>query len=441
MSGQENQELVDRLQDEDPKERIRAIRRLTAVVDLEAVPDIANVYRDEDQPDAVRKVARESLGVFQAIKEALERNEEVTLPAPEDVREPRFTPESLRRLLIILSVLLGLLVIANVVLAIVPGATEQSGQVVTMADPADLAVQLRARLEQVQADVDIQRQAWRQYQAIQTLGCDRFSPPAGTSRSSSDLNALLIDGAAFPDLQQANASLITAINQFTPISGNWLIGCSTKQVPVTADQSLAQLDQVTAALEAAAAALDRADVALSLLQTEEPAPVEEPTEAADTPADTTMPLQSTAAPTEVPLPTRPVVDYARYIAGMRERIDFALGGRGVATLLSQYWQDVRSSGQTGGCRQPLTADNIQDYRSVTPEVAALDPRLNDIQTALNVGLTLTRESLANFQQGCVAGNFAAVLNAGQQQIQQAISALNQTSAMLDQIQAEISSRP
>jgi len=55
-------------------------------------------------------------------------------------------------------------------------------------------------------------------------------------------------------------------------------------------------------------------------------------------------------------------------------------------------------------------------------------------------MTLARDSLANFQQGCATGNFSTLLELGQAQIQQAQAALSQASTLLDQLQAEVAGR-
>jgi hypothetical protein len=442
-------EVHEQLSSEDPQDRIRAMHRLAAVADIASIPEIRSIYSDDQEPPAVRKAAEEALAVFQAIRVAVDNKQEVQLPDMSEVPEVRFTTPMLRRILIGLVALLVIFVVVDVVLIVLPAPDPTTGVTISEAQPEVLADQIESRLAQLYTDVETQQQAWDQYRAIQTLGCDRLEPPQTTSTTTADLDAVTIDQAAYPDLFESKRLLNQAITQFALVANDWALGCSTGQPLNSSDVNLDRIAQITALLDQSSAALEQARAGLQATA-ETPAEVptkegeatpEAPAEATGLPTATTEAVPAQVEPTAVPQPTQPAVDYSRYIRGMRERIDFATGGRGVAVQLQQYWQDVRNSGQSFGCRQPLSAENIQDYTSITPEIAAIDPRLNEIQTTLNMGLTLTRESLANFQQGCAANNFSGLLNLGDQQIQQAISALNQASAALDVLQAEVTSQP
>ncbi len=425
MIRNENDRLYEQLQDPDPQTRIRAIRRLAAIADLQAIPELAAVYQREDEKPAVRKAAREALGVFKAIEVALDNNVDVELPDPDAVKEPPISVDALRRVLRLLIVVLVVLVGLDAALFLLQDAPLAPPP----AEPRLMAAQLRMNLDQFRQDVDNQQQAWRQFQAIQTLGCDRFSPPAQTSTSDRWITAMPFEEVTNPALVEAGRVFGRAINEFILVANDWTLGCRD-QPTSGAEANLARLDTITDEIATVALALDRAE---AFFPTVTPIPGQEPTAAGPAGAiPVTLPPR--AEPTALLItPDR----YAAYIRAMRDRIDGALVGRGLVAQLNQYWQDVRTQGQTFGCGQVLTAESIQNYLGVSPEDAGLDPRLNDIQVTINVGMTLARESLANFQQACAAGNFSTLVELGQPQAQQAQTALQQASDMLDRLQGEI----
>jgi predicted component of type VI protein secretion system len=427
MSNDQSQRLFDQLMDENPKVRIKAIRGLAAIAEVEAISDLSAIYNSQDEPLEVKQAAKDALGVFRALQVAMDADPNFELPVSAGA-EPRFSPDLLQRLLTILVVVL---VVIDIVLVVRPDTSDQQGIAAITGDPPSILAQMRVRLSQLQTDVSNQRQSWEQFRAIGTLGCDNLPQPAGGSINASDLMALTIDPVQYPDLQQANAAMIGAINQFVLVNNDRVLGCSAGQPSRAADQNLTMLDTVSAQLTQASLALDSAAAAMATLT---PAgPTLEP----GTPFIPTATLaEGQVLPTAEASPL-PAVDYTFYIREMRGRIDFVKTGRGAATLLSQYWQDVVNTGQSFGCRQLLSDEGLENYTGITAEIAGLDPRLNEVQVALNVGLTFLRQARIDFLAGCNAGTFASVVNMGQQEIQQAVVALNQASAMLDRLQAEV----
>ncbi|GAB4573281.1 MAG: hypothetical protein Kow0077_15170 [Anaerolineae bacterium] len=423
MIGNSNQDVYAMLQDPDPKVRTQAIRRLEAIADLESIPDLAAIYQSEDEKPAVRKAAREALGMFRAIQEALNAGQPVELPDPSTVKEAPITVELLRRIRNVLAIVL-------VFLLLIDGAVYllKSGTLVPPpSEPEQIVAEMQINFDQFQVDVDNQRQAWHQFQAIQTLGCDRFPPPANTSTSTGWLERLPIDQATQPALFEAQFVFARAVAEFMLVANEWTVGCAGGTTS-GADVNLARLDQIEGELVTIQAALDGARAALAT-----PTP-----ELLDLTPTQLEAIPVTLPPTPEPSPLPLSADrYAAYIRAMRDRIETAAVGRGVLVQLNQYWQDVRETGQTFGCGQVLTDETLQNYTGVTMQDAALDPRLNSIQTTINVGMTLARESLANFQQGCAAGNFSTVIDLGQPQAQQAMAAMDQATAMLTQLEQEI----
>ena len=423
MIRNENEQLYAQLQDPDPQNRIRAIRRLAAIADLESVPELAAVYQREDEKPAVRRAAQEALGMFKAIQIALQNNENVELPDPAKVSEPRISVEALRRVLRGLVVVLVVLVGIDIALFLLDSDT----LVAPPREPAGMAAQMRANLDQFRVDVDNQVQAWRQFQAIQTLGCDRFPAPASSSTSDHWITAMAIDQAAQPALYDAGVAFGRAINEFILVANEWTVGCGN-QPTSGAELNLSRLEAITAGLGPVDGALTMAEAALATA-----APADGGAEPTSAPV-ISVTLPPSAEPTPLGIPAD---RYSVYIRAMRDRIDAAIVGRGVVAQLNQYWQDVRTQGQTFGCGQILSDESVQNYSGVSAQDAAVDPRLNDIQVTINVGMTLARESLANFQQACAAGNFSTLLDVGQPQAEQAQVALQQASEMLDRLQTEV----
>ena len=416
-------ELVDQLEHEKPRIRLQAIRRLAAIGDPRCITALNNVYANEDEQPEVRQAAKDALGVFKAIKEAIDHGRDVELPDPASVRLPRFTPELLRRLLVVLSVVLGVLLIVNVALLLIP--------VTRPFDAGEMLYFLQNRYEQVRQEVTKQQTAWQTLQNGGQLDCNPGLDPDPAAVDGSDLRAIQIDPETYGDLYRANLALISAVDQVILTSNNRLVSCTTGTIAGNADENLQRLTQSSAALDQVAQSLTQAGTLLA----ETAQPTQAPLDGAPTVVEAT-PIPSEEPPTATP---GVVIDYATYIRVLRQQIEFVAGARGELTLLVQYWQDIQTAGQSSGCRQLLdpNAPSLADYTGLRPQDAAADPRLQNIVSTLNIGLALTRDSMQNFLNGCSANNFAPVLNVGQQQAIQGLSALNQVTALLDQIQAEV----
>jgi hypothetical protein len=417
MSEDIIQRLVDQLEHEKPRKRIQAIRWLAEIGNPSVITPINSIYQDEHEKPEVRRAAGDALGVFKAIKECLDQGIDFELPEPSEVKAPRWTPELLRRLLVVLGVVI------DVALLVIP--------VTRPADPSQMFALLQARSTQARADVGKQQTAWQTYQTSGQMDCSPELDPARESVDASALRGLTIDPAAEPALNQANLALIAAIDQLTLVSNNRVVVCSTGTLPGTIDENLQRLTQAAAVLDQGDQFLGQAQA--TLVAPTAPAATEpvKPTALPETPT-------SEAPPTEVPTAT-PAVDLAYYIRELRQRLEFVTGARGEATLLAQYWADIQTAGQSAGCRQAMdpAAPILADYAGLRPADSAADPRLDNLVTTYNLGVALTRDSMRNFMQGCNSNNFGPVFTVGQQQALQGISALNQVSALLDQLEAEV----
>ncbi len=416
------QELVDQLDDEaSTRARIKVIRRLAAMGDPRAVTQLRNIYLSEEELPEVKQAAEEALGVFKAIKEAIDQRVDVELPDPNEVKDPPVSSEMLRRIVILLGGLMGIVWVINAALLLFGpgGSTAQS--TLTL---------LQNRYDQVRRDADNLQRSWTAQSTGGGLDCT-IPPPAPESTNAANLLSLTIAEGDPVELSQARDQLIAAINPLSLAAGNWLIGCQANEFAITAEQNLAFISDALIALDQAGAALALAEAAI----TGQPGIIPPAGETVEAPVG---PPTDTPTPTTEPSPT-PALDPSPYIREMRERIDLVMAGRGIGVLLPQFWADLRASGQTGGCRQLSDpnpeAYNVIDYNGITPDIAAQEPRLQDIAIALNLGMALARDSLFNFQQGCQTGNFGVVLEVGQQQMQQAVIALEGASQRLDELQA------
>jgi hypothetical protein len=382
------------------------------------------------------------------MKEALDKDINVELPDPSTIRPQRITPELLRRVLAILGVILVLTLIVNAALLLIPVGVQPVN--------AQAALdQLRARQAQLRTDLISQTTAWQALQTTGQIDCNPMFDPAPESlNTGAALSALNLDPATQYELSQAAQQLAAAADQLTLVANNRLVACNTDTPPASVEENLTRLAQATTALDQAGPFLAQAEaqlqaVATPVLPTAEPVlpsptvPVTAPVEA----KPTTAPVVETpieAAPTDGAAPFAtvtpvPAIDYATYIRELRQRIDFVIGTRGEVTLLAQYWQDIRTAGQSQGCRQVLdpAAPELADYTALRPQDAEADPQLNNIVTSMNIGLAMARDSMSSFLQGCATNNFGPVLAVGEQQIQQAISIFNQVAALLDQLQVEV----
>lgn len=415
------QELVDRLEDETSTSgRIKVIRRLAAMGDPRAVTQLRNIYLSEEELPEIKQAAEEALGVFKAIKVAIDQQIDVELPDPNEVKDPPVSPEMLRRIVIVMGVLIGVVWVINAGLLLLGSGGSSAANTLAL---------LQDRHAQVRADATNLQRAWTAALNGGSLDCS-IPNPAPSSTNAVDLNNLAIAADNPAELSLARGHLIDAINQLSVASGNWLIGCQAGEFALPPEQNLGFITGALAALDAAGTALFQAETAIT---GQEPGMI--PETATEVPAGPT-PIPPTA--TTAPSPT-PALDPSPYIREMRERIDAIMVGRNIGVILPQFWADLRTSGQTGGCRQLTDPDpasyNLIEYTGITPDIAAQEPRLQDIAVTLNLGIALARDSLLNFQQGCQAGNFGLVLDVGQQQMQQAVVALEGAAQRLDELQA------
>ncbi len=164
-------------------------------------------------------------------------------------------------------------------------------------------------------------------------------------------------------------------------------------------------------------------------------PLLDPAAAPDEAQPTAIP--PTAAPDEaqataIPPTAAPTADptVAQHINALYAIVDDVRAPRGAASVLTQYWNDVRSGGATGGCTQPLPAIPA-DYE-LPPEIQAASPDLALAAGLVNTGLELLRRGWTQFQAACAASP-AASLNDGLKTVGDVTTAFSSASEQLNKL--------
>ncbi|MFZ4827293.1 MAG: HEAT repeat domain-containing protein [Phototrophicaceae bacterium] len=107
-----------------------------------------------------------------------------------------------------------------------------------------------------------------------------------------------------------------------------------------------------------------------------------------------LPTETPLPPTETPIPA----DLRPYVAELFNIIDGVMGGRGTGTLLSQYWQEAATIGQTDGCRN--TALIVPNEYNLPADASLASPVLVDATAQINAGLRTLQDSLTAFYAAC-----------------------------------------
>jgi hypothetical protein len=152
------------------------------------------------------------------------------------------------------------------------------------------------------------------------------------------------------------------------------------------------------------------------------------------PADPASAVTNTPEPpTLTPVPTTviQVADPRSHLPRLYGIIDEMTGQRGAASLLTQYWIDVRSGGQTAGCTQ---TDPVIPANYVLPEVdAAASQVLANAVTLINQGLDAVRTGWDTFRQACRSGTLTGNADGQYAIMQTALAAFQAGLNLLDQV--------
>lgn len=137
---------------------------------------------------------------------------------------------------------------------------------------------------------------------------------------------------------------------------------------------------------------------------DEPELIVAPTDTA-TPAPTATEDGATAAPTATatvtPTPTIAPEDIEPYVRQMTDAIRDITLPRGAVETIEQNWIDFRDAGRTQGCRDraPTIPEDVFIPENLLNEVDGL----REVQTQVNVALSLLRQAWRLFEESCLAG--------------------------------------
>lgn len=413
-------ENIKLLSSTDPKIRLKAAEWLGEAGDPRAITRLRQVYK-EDRDKKVRQAAEYSLGMFRALEQGLAGNkrdavvkklEDIALRGKMGRRSPiRGSTVAKINLGLFVSAILLLLFnfvlwpnlkpILNQTQASVPIAADNNADVPTK-DRATLLSELNTQLTLVRNDVERLQSQFQTVLGGGSVNCGVFfnNPSeynAASARNEPDIAAVITN------LNAAQANLAAAKARYD-------LACPPNDTPLTAAEIGAPMGQVVQALTA----LADVETALATARGEAATPVEASTQES-------TPQEAMATPT-------PEINVRAHLIGLGAIIDNVQAARGASTILTQYWNDVRTSGSRAGCSQPVPNIPV-DYTLSEADAQAM-PNLKLAADLVNGGLRFLRLGWSQYTNACNANNLAEALSAGAQNAQNAISAFENAQTML-----------
>lgn len=436
-----------RLTSTDAAQRREAALFLGEAADADSLDDLIDLYENDDDA-SVREAAGYALGMFRAVEEALReggrsRNRAIKLLERVEqgkLGKPGGGGGAGRWALAFLFTLIVLIVLY---IALPPGLLRDVREVVSVAltPSPTVPVTPSATPEIVIPDSPERRFLAREIRGTYTRLRDDSANLIAQFQSvlgggALDCTAFFNNTGPFaltPEAENANpdiAALVRRLNEtiasYNAAFQNYDSACFGTS-PLTADNIgaiLAPLVQITTTT------LPDIDRQLTNLETGQPinaAPAEPTSAIAATPEPPTL--------TPVPTTVIQVADPRSHLPRLYSIIDEMTGQRGAASLLAQYWIDVRSSGQTAGCTQtdPVIPDNY-----VLPEVDATASQvLANAVTLINQGLEAIRTGWQSFRQACSSGSLATNADAQYAITQTALAAFQAGTNLLDQVRDNV----
>lgn len=376
----------------DPKKRREAAMWLGEAGDPSAITRLRQLY-EQDPDRGVRRAAAYSLGMFRALEQGLNGpNQETVVQQLEDIalkgkmgRRVRIPVRRLRQLLVgMLTSLAVLLVFTFVIWPEIADTVGGSGEPISEDINITPGAVETGTVEGQAAALRAASEALRG-QYINVLGggsvdCDTaLNPPAP------------LDTATLPaDEADEAAELNALLADWQTASEPFNRACAEDGTPVTPAEASPQLGILNLIL----ARLDGETPGDSQAEDDDP-PAEPQT-------DANM--------------LRPI------IARMLDMVDELQTPRGPAGLLNQYWEDIRDTGSTDGCNQPVPSIPA-DYAPPS-DVADLPEDIIISIGLTNTGLELLRQSWAQFTAACGSDNPRAAADAGIQSIRSANSSFD-----------------
>jgi hypothetical protein len=400
------EQLLGQLKDDNPRLRVEACKKLQDLGDPQAIIELSNLYKQEDETPKVKAAAEKALRHF-AAQESGQKAGGGGLA------------KLMRSLASLLSLSLVLLILANAVLRLT--AT-------TLPEPSDkvalLSTYQEANLKPALTNLDLLQQEWNA--GAGNLPC----AVRDQLQTLPDVTAQPIDLYTYPDLNFVGA-LQEATLRLRNVRRLWEVACRENGSKGTQEDFI----EAQADLRIAGELLTQVLGGL-ISATTSPLPTNAP------PADKQIPSTlvpsvtpgpsptptNTRIPTNTPLPTlNPAL-----VSGLERTISNTQAA--LSSLKADRLEVVRNGEPSQfGC----SANTVDpDFTGVAPELLAREPDLGGAIGLLNQALALARTATDFYTATCEAQNFTlANVDAAIAQVDEALTLLELVQGIVDQYKA------
>lgn len=451
-------DLIEQLQDPEPKARRRAVRQMAKTRDPQVIPFLRNVYLQEDDDD-VRSAAEAALRQFRALQQG----------GP--MQQGPVSDAALTRILVVLGVVFLALLIANIGVRLIDLPSGESGISASggpVPERSELERALQNRLDETRSSVAALRESDRVYRESGTLLCPSdVIRPAPLELSPATLETYRRDLAGIA------GRINTTLNLLRIAQTRWDHMCSAGQASMAElVRASAELDQVEVDL----ALLDR-DLATAIASpapTSGPSPTppptatlppsltptpdpNQPTEAAPPPPAETPPSSDIPAPTSTPPPTPtitptlsptplplPDLDYPQILRELNRRLAI-LGDlqRPYKNGILDNWQrsqsgEILSPSSCALDPWPGLFEWTDEQRAQLDRRDAADPQLETAVRLINEGLALAIQARALYEPSCYAQTLASTADTGIPLATSALEKLTEALHLVEQIRRRAS---
>ncbi|MCU0511222.1 MAG: hypothetical protein MUE40_01495 [Anaerolineae bacterium] len=415
------------------EERLASVRRLGELGEIKAIEPLVLVYQKDKTP-GIKEAAAQSLGMFRALQEALENDDEEIRQYAADLlqeivetRQPgrpaRVKPATLRRAMVGLTLSFVLLLLVGALLGGGGGdagpAPETTPTLEVAAAPASaqaVAQQLSADYLSLSADINGVQLALAAISSGTPPDCTVLNTPI----ERVPLTVPAEVAAASPALVQAADTLATVETAYSGARQALSNHCLATPALTAAEASrlAGELTLAQAGMNVLPGILAGAGVTVP--------PTPAPMTATPSPTPSLTPTI-----TVTPSPTVDPRDIRSQRLGMQQIIDTMIGSRGHMIVLRAYWTDVVTTGATAGCLTLPAPGLPQDYQ-LPPDLGAEVPVLQQATVNINTGLDLSRQSWQAFEAACAApATLTQIATTQAQFVDAAINAFEEAQAALD----------
>jgi len=395
---------IKQLSSKDSAQRRKAAAWLGEAGDPTAITSLAQVYKNDVDP-RVKEAAAYSLGMFRKLEEELAGDDsEAAMALLQKVAlEGKMGGRLRLRTRALVKLELGLLlsaILVAVLAFVLPGILKGGGialpsfgnnnpaptQVAAVPDKdrGVLVNELRSAFTQVSNNASKLQNQYRLVLGGGKLPCNEFFDTLTPYNLSS------ANSQTFPDLAQITADINQAQTDFINAKATYDRVC-LKGETVAAGEFGAPMGAIVGLIQR----LPTIDTALTTAASQA-------ANATSAPAGTT--------PTAAPTTAGGGVDLRPHLIALQAIIDDVTAPRGAYTLLSQYWTDANTAGNTQGCSDQFDVTKIPADYALPAEIAPAAPTLKISADLINTGLKAVREGWQTFSQACstkTLGQYAA----------------------------------